>query len=228
MILGNLKLMVSLWVSYYMKAQTACDQTFKRLSDLLKDGIEDEKLLKNNEYITNGDIIIENYSAKFKLSDETNIFDKINLNYQSNKLHIISGPVGSGKSTLLLSLLNEMYTVNGSIQMPSKSKIAYCSQEPWIVHESLLSNIIMDNDHNDDKINKLLNLTKLEHDISMLQEGIMTEIGDNGVNLSGGQKSRVQLCRALYADADLVILDDPFSSLDPIVSQQIFEEAILK
>lgn len=78
------------------------------------------------------------------------------------------------------------------------------------------------------KITNLLNLTKLEHDIGMLQDGINTEIGDNGVNLSGGQKSRVQLCRALYTDADMIILDDPFSSLDPIVSQQIFEEAILK
>eukprot|EP00801_Mesodinium_rubrum_P000140 Mrub_00140.p1 GENE.Mrub_00140~~Mrub_00140.p1 ORF type:complete len:1272 (+),score=145.19 Mrub_00140:200-3817(+) len=228
MILGNLKLMVSLWVVFYLKSETACDQTFKRLSDLLKDGIEDQRSLTNNEYVTNGDIIIDNYSAKFKLSDQTNIFDQINVKYQSNKLHIISGPVGSGKSTLLMSLLNEMYTVGGSIKMPADTKIAYCSQEPWIVHESLLSNIVMEHELNDDKIKSLLNLTKLEHDISMLQDGLYTEIGDNGVNLSGGQKSRVQLCRALYTDADLVILDDPFSSLDPIVSQQIFEEAVMQ
>jgi ATP-binding cassette subfamily C (CFTR/MRP) protein 1 len=71
------------------------------------------------------------------------------------------------------------------------------------------------------KMSNLLHLTKLEHDISMLQDGMQTEIGDNGVNLSGGQKSRVQLCRALYTDADILLLDDPFSSLDPIVGQQI-------
>lgn len=105
-----------------MKSETACDQTFKRLSDLLKDGLEDN--LINNEYVTNGDIIVDNYSAKFRLTNDTNIFENINLTYQSNKLHIISGPVGSGKTTLLLSLLNEMYTTSGSVKMPINSKIA--------------------------------------------------------------------------------------------------------
>lgn len=65
-----------------------------------------------------------------------------------------------------------MYTVGGSIKMPADTKIAYCSQEPWIVHESLLSNIVMEHELNDDKIKSLLNLTKLEHDISMLQDGL--------------------------------------------------------
>ncbi|KAJ3341884.1 Multidrug resistance-associated protein 1, partial [Kappamyces sp. JEL0680] len=127
----------------------------------------------------------------------------------------ICGSVGCGKTTLLTSLLGQA-SLNG--------KIAYCSQEPWILKGNIRDNILFGSPLNEFRMSQVIGWCGLSTDIGRLSDGILTEIGEGGVNLSGGQKSRVALARALYSDADIFLLDDPLSSCDSRIGRSIFQE----
>ena len=92
-------------------------------------------------------------------------------------------------------------TING--------EIAYVSQKPWILNETLKGNVLLGNSFNEDRYREALKYSCLEADLQILQNGDQTEIGEKGINLSGGQKARVSLAQAIYADKDIYLLDDP-------------------
>ncbi|KAI8894441.1 P-loop containing nucleoside triphosphate hydrolase protein [Globomyces pollinis-pini] len=138
----------------------------------------------------------------------------------------IVGTVGSGKSSFLSGLLGEMNLVDGIVNI--NGSMAYCGQEPWITAQSIKDNIIFGLPWKEDKFRAVLKASGLNEDISTFKDGINTQLGENGINLSGGQKSRLALGRAMYSDRDIVLLDSPLAALDAKVAKSVFNDAILE
>ncbi|KAI5428153.1 Multidrug resistance-associated protein 7, variant 2, partial [Lathyrus oleraceus] len=107
-------------------------------------------------------------------------------------------------------------------------KFAYVSQTTWIQTGSIRDNILFGSPMDAQKYQKTLQRSSLEKDLELLPHGDLTEIGERGVNLSGGQKQRIQLARALYQDADIYLLDDPFSVVDAHTATNLFNEYIME
>ncbi|KAL5489922.1 hypothetical protein ACEPAI_4754 [Sanghuangporus weigelae] len=137
----------------------------------------------------------------------------------------IVGRVGSGKSSLLQSLVGEMRRVDGEVVFGGS--VAYVPQQPWIMNATLQENVLFGKDDDDMKFEEVVQACSLQHDIDMLPNGVDTEIGEKGINLSGGQKARVSLARAAYSDCDIVLLDDPLSAVDAHVGKAILEDCLL-
>ncbi|KAJ6783517.1 hypothetical protein PWT90_02048 [Aphanocladium album] len=133
---------------------------------------------------------------------------------------MIFGRVGSGKSTILKAILGEIQPRRGTIKLGSRS-VSYCSQVPWILNDTIQNNIIGKNEYNATLLRRVLWICALDADLNSLPAGILTVCGSDGRNLSGGQKKRIALARALYDQADIMILDDVFSSLDMETSSTI-------
>ncbi|KAK6967355.1 ATP-binding cassette sub-family C member 9 [Biomphalaria glabrata] len=152
----------------------------------------------------------------------------ITVKIPTGKLTMIVGPVGSGKSSLLSAFLGEMAQISGTMFKPRNISIAYVSQRPWLLNASLKENITFGKPFVWRKYKKVISSCALSSDIDQLPAADNTEIGEKGVNLSGGQKQRVTIARALYAEADAIFLDDPFSALDSYVGRHVMEEAVLK
>ncbi|XP_020587658.1 ABC transporter C family member 10-like [Phalaenopsis equestris] len=149
----------------------------------------------------------------------------INLEISTGEKAAICGEVGSGKSTLLAAVLGEITKTEGMVQV--SGKIAYVSQTAWIQTGTLRENILFGSPMDERKYHETLKRCSLIKDIEMLTFGDLTEIGERGVNLSGGQKQRVQLARALYQDADIYLLDDPFSAVDAHTASSLFNEYVM-
>lgn len=134
------------------------------------------------------------------------------------------GTVGSGKSSLISAFLGEMEKLSGKVN--TYGSIAYVSQQAWIQNATLKDNILFGQPLNTELYEKVIEACALKPDLSILPGGDMTEIGEKGINLSGGQKQRVSLARAVYANADIYILDDPLSAVDSHVGKHIFDKVI--
>ncbi|XP_034942129.1 ATP-binding cassette sub-family C member Sur-like [Chelonus insularis] len=144
------------------------------------------------------------------------------------KLTLIVGKTGSGKTSLISAMLSEVLKLQGKIEWAKDSQVAYVSQKPWLLNTTLRENIIFGSTYNRIRYRCVLKACALQPDIDILPGKDMTRIGEKGINLSGGQKQRIAIARAVYSDADTVILDDPLSALDQAVGQQIFDQAIQK
>ena len=157
----------------------------------------------------------------------------VSISIKPGQLVCIVGSVGSGKSSLLSCLLGEIYCSHGSLILSPSSttggppSIAYCDQRAWIINASVKENIMFGKPWDEKRMNDALNAACMNDDLKLLSDGIDTEIGERGINLSGGQKARVSLARAVYNDADIYLLDDPLSAVDAHVGRHIFEHCIL-
>lgn len=159
----------------------------------------------------------------------------ITTTIKPNSLVAVVGSVGSGKSSLLSAILGEMESIGDSkVYVPrddiNKGKdgyVSYCTQSPWVINETLKGNILFGREFDEERYEKILSACALLDDIAVLPAGDATEIGERGINLSGGQKARVSLARAMYSsDTRLLLLDDPLSAVDSHVGEHLFSEAI--
>ncbi|KAF5310093.1 hypothetical protein D9619_010353 [Psilocybe cf. subviscida] len=137
----------------------------------------------------------------------------------------IVGRVGSGKSSVLQALIGEMRRTKGEVTFGGK--VAYAPQTPWIRNATLRENILFGQPDKEEKFREVVRACSLEHDLEVLPNGELTEIGEKGINLSGGQKARVSLARAAYSDSDIVLLDDPLSAVDAYVGKSILDNCLL-
>lgn len=150
----------------------------------------------------------------------------INLEVQHGEKVAICGEVGSGKSTLLAAVLGEVPYIQGTIKV--YGRIAYVPQTAWIQTGTIRENILFGSSMDDLRYQETLRRCSLVKDLELLPYGDMTEIGERGVNLSGGQKQRIQLARALYQDADIYLLDDPFSAVDAHTATSLFTDYVME
>lgn len=179
-------------------------------------------------------------------SDERFILRDLNLNFPIKGLSIICGRTGSGKSLLLASILGECDILDGNVKVPASSQhgiqydcripsaewtidsqIAYVAQMPWIENGTIRDNILFGLPYNPTRYRKVLFAAALEKDLDMFPDKEMTDIGANGVNLSGGQRWRVSFARALYSRAGILIMDDIFSALDAHTGRHVYEHALV-
>ena len=169
----------------------------------------------------------------------------LDLDFPNNELSVISGRIGSGKSLLLASILGEADIVSGTIQVPRgpppserfdqqatasnwylEGSLAFVAQIPWIENATIKDNILFGLPVDLIRYRKTLFACALRKDLEMLPDGDLTDVGANGINLSGGQKWRIALARALYSRASILVLDDIFSAVDAHVGRHLFEEAL--
>ena len=155
------------------------------------------------------------------------VLANITLSIRSGELVAVVGSVGSGKTSLLSAMLKQMECVQGSQRLVGD--VAYVSQEHWIQNKTLRDNVLFFNSFDEEKYVAAIDASQLSNDLVMLPSADFTAIGERGINLSGGQKARVNIARALYAkdDVDLVVFDDPLAAVDAHVGKAIFEQAIL-
>jgi len=159
----------------------------------------------------------------------------VNCSIERGSLVAVVGSVGSGKSSLLSAILGEMESIGGAqVYMPPKNGqkaddngVSYCSQSPWVINDTLRGNVLFGRPFDEARYEKVVKACALTDDLAVLPAGDMTEIGERGINLSGGQKARVALARALYSpESQLILLDDPLSAVDAHVGEHLFREAI--
>ncbi|KAE8251675.1 hypothetical protein A4X06_0g2584 [Tilletia controversa] len=168
---------------------------------------------------------------------ESFILRDLNLTFPIGELSLIGGPVGSGKTMMLLSLLGETRQVSGRVFMPCpvaraivpkdpatglQEAVAYCSQNPWLLSSTIRENILFGQEMDTARYRDVLFACALETDMLILEYGDMTECGEDGVTLSGGQKARVALARALYSPAKYLLIDDALSALDAHSAKHIY------
>ncbi|ESO85415.1 hypothetical protein LOTGIDRAFT_183817 [Lottia gigantea] len=163
----------------------------------------------------------ENSSSLLMLSN-------INLHIRKGQFLGIIGKVGSGKSSLLNALLAEMEKVGGRISIEKRDHgFSYASQEPWIQHATVRDNILFGQRYQVGKYDAVIHACALTDDLKMLPAGDRTEVGENGMTLSGGQKARVALARAVYQDKEVYLLDDPLSAVDSHVANHLYYKCIM-
>ncbi|RWW10943.1 hypothetical protein GW17_00025484 [Ensete ventricosum] len=168
-------------------------------------------------------IMIKSANFSWDRNPSKPTLENINLELKPGEKAAICGEVGSGKSTLLEAILGEIPNTEGMIQVCGK--IAYVSQNAWIQTGSVQDNILFGSVMDGQRYQETIEKCSLVKDFEMMPHGDLTEIGERGVNLSGGQKQRIQLARALYQDADIYLLDDPFSAvLDKCQLREVVQE----
>ena len=148
----------------------------------------------------------------------------IDFTAKKGSLTVITGSVGSGKSTLLSAIAGEIPDQNWAITY--NGTVVYVPQIAWIFSGTIRENILFGEQYEEWKYNRVIEACALTEDIEKFPDCDQTIVGERGVVLSGGQRARVSLARAVYVEADLYLLDDPFSALDLKVAQHIFRECI--
>jgi ATP-binding cassette subfamily C (CFTR/MRP) protein 1 len=167
-------------------------------------------------------------------SDNNYALKNINFTAKKGQLVCILGKVGSGKSSLLYGLLGQLMILPGEdlnkkdAIIDIRGSIAYCAQLPWIMNATVKENVLFGHRYDEEFYQKALEACQLLQDIEILPDGDETQVGEKGVSLSGGQKARLALARAVYSRADIYLLDDILSAVDSHVGRKITESVLSK
>lgn len=167
---------------------------------------------------------------KFELRD-------ITVDFPLGQLSLVCGPTGSGKTSLFMALLGEMICTKGEVHLPKGAHVvdettglydgvAYASQLPWLQHDTIKGNITFGAEFEQDRYDAVVEACALRADFKQFEAGDQTEIGEKGISLSGGQKARVALARAVYSRAKTVLLDDPLSAVDSHTAKHLFTKCL--
>ncbi|OGM47958.1 ABC transporter [Aspergillus bombycis] len=187
----------------------------------------------------------EEGTPKLTEMDDSFVLRNLNLKFPPKGLSIIAGRTGSGKSLLLAAILGECDIIQGSIGVPHApsleerqddratrdnwiidTALAYVAQNPWMENATIRQNILFGLPYNWRRYRKVLKASGLEKDLTILPDADMTDIGANGINLSGGQRWRVSFARALYSRAGILVMDDIFSALDAETGRHVYEHGL--
>ncbi|KMP02660.1 canalicular multispecific organic anion transporter 1 [Coccidioides immitis RMSCC 2394] len=157
--------------------------------------------------------------------DKQPLLREISLSIPREKLTMIVGPVGCGKSTLLKAILGEVPCMGGRVDVATLN-MAYCDQTAWHMNESIRDSITAVSGFDEQWYTTVLRACSLEEDLQQLPRGDRTIVGSKGIALSGGQSQRISLARAVYAQKDVIILDDVLSGIDASTENHIFHNLL--
>ena len=211
----------------------------KRINNFMNLDEVDETLVKKNlpagSKVANKDIhgaekVVEDYDTMlirdgyFAWGGNDNCLKDITTRIPKGALVAVVGRVGSGKTSFVSSLVGEM-TKNAGVVMVNGS-MSLSAQQAWLVNDTVRGNILFGKPFEEAKYNEILKVCCLEDDLKVLAGGDMCEIGDRGINVSGGQKARISLARCCYSDSDIVVMDDPIAAVDSHVGKALFHKCI--
>lgn len=160
-------------------------------------------------------------------NESRRIFDglhDVNVSIRKGEFVVLTGVVGTGKTSLLNAIAGYMKCTKGEVRC--NGSLIFCNS-PWIQNTTVRENILFSSDYDDKRYRKVISTCSLETDIKSFHAGDQTEIGERGITLSGGQKARINLARAVYADKDIILLDDVLSAVDAKVGKSIMNDCIL-
>ncbi|KAG9255956.1 P-loop containing nucleoside triphosphate hydrolase protein [Emericellopsis atlantica] len=216
----------------------------RRVGEYLK-GPEMSKIVSEGPLVA-----FENATIAWPVDDEVVEEDRfllrdLNFSFPAGELSVVSGKTGTGKSLILSALIGEVDLIEGKVTVPPTvapaerhdenahpgnwilpGSMAYVAQTPWLESASLRDNILFGLPFVESRYNLVLDVCALKKDLEILTDGDKTELGANGINLSGGQKWRISLARAIYSRAEILIMDDIFSAVDAHVGREIFDKCI--
>ena len=208
----------------------------RRVQSILEVSVQEDdqcELQKSKETIVPSDttenkyVSVEKFSCGWRTNDkEEPVVTCRNISFVVNQGEILSivGNIGSGKTSLLMGLARENTLINGTRSVSGSMAIAL--QEPWVFPDSIRENIVFGSKFNTDWFDEVISACCLDEDIRELVEGDLTLVGERGMTLSGGQIARVSLARAVYANKDIYLLDDPFSAVDIVVAGKLYNKCI--
>ncbi|RKO87324.1 hypothetical protein BDK51DRAFT_13783, partial [Blyttiomyces helicus] len=152
----------------------------------------------------------------------------IDVEFPVGRLSLVMGATGSGKSSLILALSGvKMKCISGKQHLPTAHPTAYVAQSAWIMNATIRDNILFGARYDAKRYQETIEACALIRDLETLEGGDLTEIGDKGVNLSGGQKARISLARAAYSRAPILLLDDPLSAVDAPTAKNLLHHCLL-
>uniref|UniRef100_A0A9I9E0F0 ABC-type xenobiotic transporter n=1 Tax=Cucumis melo TaxID=3656 RepID=A0A9I9E0F0_CUCME len=184
--------------------------------------------INNDQEVPDTAVFMSNACCSWSSSKEVEpniLLNNLTLEIYKGSLVAVIGEVGSGKTSLLSAILGEMQLLHGSVH--ANRSIAYVSQVPWILSGTIRDNILFGKGYDSQRYQDTLWACALDIDISLMPGGDMAHIGERGVNLSGGQRARLAMARALYHGLDIIMLDDVLSAVDAQVADWILHHAIL-
>lgn len=156
----------------------------------------------------------------------TPVLRNISLYLEKGQMLAVAGSTGSGKSSLLMMILGELVPSEGKIR--HSGRVSFSSQTSWIMPGTIRDNILFGLTYDEYRYTSVIKACQLEEDFALLPEKDKTHLIEGGVTLSGGQRARLSLARAVYKDADLYLLDAPFTHLDIVTEKDIFEKCVCK
>ncbi|XP_043801955.1 ATP-binding cassette sub-family C member 10 [Apis laboriosa] len=215
--------------SYYSESPSGIDLM---LQDVIF-SINSDSNIEQNGFNAPKDVLSPSGSSESKKTitfENNDIFNLYDINITIPKGHLIGimGEVGSGKSLLLNGILGEIIKIRGTIAVNDIEKgFAYVKQNPWLQRGTIRDNILFGKSYDYNRYKNILKACALSADLNSLPKKDLTLIGEAGNTLSGGQKTRISLARAVYADKDIYLLDDVLATLDPKVASYIFKHVIL-
>ncbi|KAL6787536.1 P-loop containing nucleoside triphosphate hydrolase protein [Trichoderma sp. SZMC 28012] len=169
-------------------------------------------------------IYFNNVSFRWKEATEIPSLLKISFLVGEKQLAALVGPVSAGKSTIVKLALGFLEPLSGIVD--TRGTIAYAPQNPWLITGSVRENILFGRDLEPAFYEAVIKACALDRDLEQMPHGDDTQIGSHGTGLSGGQKSRIALARAVYARADLYVLDDPLAAVDSQVHRHLVDHVI--
>ena len=199
----------------------------KRLTDYFTAEELQTNAVKREDPVSHvGDESVRIRDASFTWNryDGTHVVENINFSARKGELSCIVGRVGAGKSSLLQSLLGDLWRTEGEVII--RGRIAYVAQSPWVMNASVRENIVFGHRWDPDFYELTVEACALLDDFKNLPDGDQTEVGERGISLSGGQKARLTLARAVYARADIYLLDDVLSAVDQHVGRHLINKVL--
>jgi ABC-type multidrug transport system fused ATPase/permease subunit len=198
--------------------------SLKRLQEL---PLAKDHMLQENPPLESGvpAISIKNGTFSWEPNAGHPTLSNINLEIEVGSLVAIVGRTGEGKTSIVSAFLGEIPAISGS-QATLRGKVAYVPQVSWIFNATVRDNILFGSSYDPERYNRAIHASALRQDLTLFPSGDLTEIGERGVNISGGQKQHVSIARAIYANADVFLFDDPLSALDMHVAHEVFDKCL--
>ncbi|KAL9594010.1 MAG: hypothetical protein Q9219_007265 [cf. Caloplaca sp. 3 TL-2023] len=200
-------------ITVLLNAKIAVD----RIEDFMGESDKDDATLEPN---LRGRCTIKLQEASFAWPGTSHqVLRDISLDFPMG-LSVVCGKVAAGKTALLHALLGELERQGGDVTLPDDT-VGYCAQTPWLQSMSIRDNILFTSPYEESRFQRTLEACALTQDLATFKDGDLSNIGENGIGLSGGQKARVALARAVYSRAKVLYLDDPLSALDHQTAETI-------